>query len=77
MNVFATCSKCHHIVDRDYIDGKNRWHCDRCNIKNVRPVWTETPIWNTPMNTEPYEPMDGDAVEVNIDDFQMRLNCNS
>jgi len=31
-------------------------------------------VFDTPMNTEPYEPQDGAIEEINIDQFQERLN---
>jgi hypothetical protein len=32
---------------------------------------------NNPMITESYEPIDGIEKETNIEDFTMRLNCNT
>ena len=73
---FATCSYCGHICSRDYINGRYRWHCDKCN-KNVKPKWTDKPTYKTPMETEPYEPLNGSIVEININRFQERLNANT
>jgi hypothetical protein len=69
----ATCKHCGGGVGREYYNGKTQWWCQACN-KGVKPLWITPPAVKTPMQTEPYEPLDGVEVEINIDDFQERLN---
>lgn len=52
---FATCKYCGGMIDRDYINGRNRWHCDRCEKSNLTPVWTDKPaIDNNPTIATPF-----------------------
>jgi hypothetical protein len=68
----ATCNKCGKVLGgRDYINGRYQWYCESCH-KVVKAVWKEPQV--TPMQSEPYEPLDGAEVKINIDAFQERLN---
>ena len=59
------CVNCYRLLSDLRNDEELRYH-----MPNI-PAWERS---KTPMEIEPYEPLDGDEAEINLDEFQDRLN---